>query len=428
MSVYHAVPTTTDRYNNNVIHESMQVTKKPARSRPMLAGIMLAICIIAFVIQTELAQYVQRSTNYAKPYFILYISHSCYIFMLPLQFFAEYFSSCHHSNKEEDGNEQESRRYLSIHERLHDVIQEIVSCVTVSLDALQYRHEGNSGNPSDDSSSNKKRILLLLKLCLILAVLLTLPSYIWYVSVNLTSMSNLTAIYNTGCFFAYLFNILMLHDRLVLSKGFAVILSMLGVLTMAIWADSSSDEGDSSSLLNGNSSGGENTNSWLGIAVATSGAAFYGFYEVYYKKYASPAQPTILFANIMTGIIGIATFIFLWLPLPLLHWSGVEPFELPEWTTFKYILLVASMSVIYNATFMAVIALVNPVYAAVGVMLTVPAVAVTDVLLTGVMVPTSTVIGSILILVSFFVLNKQVLNEEKETAMIDHLEEGDERE
>ncbi|KAG1225955.1 hypothetical protein G6F68_019827 [Rhizopus microsporus] len=65
------------------------------------------------------------------------------------------------------------------------------------------------------------------------------------------------------------------------------------------------------------------------------------------------------------------------------------------------------MSVIYNATFMVIIALVNPVFAAVGVMLTVPAVAITDVLVTGVMVSSSTIVGSLLILVGFYILNRQ---------------------
>lgn len=62
---------------------------------------------------------------------------------------------------------------------------------------------------------------------------------------------------------------------------------------------------------------------------------------------------------------------------------------------------------------MAVIALVNPVFAAVGVMLTVPAVAITDVLVTGVMVPSSTIVGSFLILAGFIILNRHVGNEEK---------------
>lgn len=44
---------------------------QPRKSRSVLATVMLTICIITFVLQTELAQYVQKTTNYSKPYFIL---------------------------------------------------------------------------------------------------------------------------------------------------------------------------------------------------------------------------------------------------------------------------------------------------------------------------------------------------------------------
>ncbi|KAI9354177.1 hypothetical protein BD770DRAFT_367694 [Pilaira anomala] len=364
-------------------------TFQPRKSRSVLATAMLALCIITFVLQTELAQYVQKTTSYSKPYFILYISHSCYVFMLPLQLIAEYIQLHHFNSK--------SKKNRTIFQNMIETVNNCKSSVNNSIVELQYRVQGNCVFP----------LGFILRTGLILSVLLTLPAYIWYLSVNLTTMSNLTAIYNTGCFFAYLFSIIMLHDRIVVAKVGAVFLCMLGVLAMACWPVSSGDSEDGDNINQGVA------REWIGILVASFGAAAYGFYEVYYKKYASPSHPTILFANTVTGAIGIVTFLVFWIPFPILHFTGVETFELPDVTTFKYILAIASMSVIYNATFMAVIALVNPVFAAVGVMLTVPAVAITDVLVTGVMVPTSTIIGSILILVGFVILNRQVGKEEK---------------
>ncbi|GAA5809900.1 hypothetical protein MFLAVUS_003315 [Mucor flavus] len=365
-------------------------TFKPRKSKSVLATVMLAICIISFVLQTELAQYVQKTTSYSKPYFILYVSHSCYAFMLPLQLIAEYIQ-LHYFNAK-------SKKGRTISQNIVETINNSKSSINNSIVELQYRVQGNHVFP----------LGFIVRTCLSLSVLLTLPAYIWYLSVNLTSMSNLTAIYNTGCFFAYLFSILMLHDRIVAAKVGAVLLCMVGVLAMACWplpGDTDGGNGDDTNQSIGKE--------WIGIAVASFGAATYGFYEVYYKKFAAPSQPTILFANAVTGTIGIVTFLVFWIPFPILHFTGIEIFELPDLTTFKYILGIASMSVIYNATFMAVIALVNPVFAAVGVMLTVPAVAITDVLVTGVMVPTSTIIGSIFILTGFVILNKQVGKEEK---------------
>jgi drug/metabolite transporter (DMT)-like permease len=305
--------------------------------------------------------------------------------MIPLQLIAEYIQLRKHNK--------------SMYQNLIETINKSKQSVTNSMIELQYRVQGNHVFPAR----------FIIKTSLWLSILLTLPAYIWYLSVNLTSMSNLTAIYNTGCFFAYLFSIFMLHDRLVAAKVGAVMLCMFGVLAMACWPAQNGQPGNDLQDQAIGSGGRE----WIGIAVSSIGAALYGFYEVYYKKYASPTQPTILFANTVTGIIGIVTFLVLWIPFPILHYTGIETFELPDSTTFGYILGIASMSVVYNATFMAVIALVNPVFAAVGVMLTVPAVAITDILVTGVMVPTSTIVGSFLILIGFIILNRQVGNEEK---------------
>ncbi|ORY94111.1 hypothetical protein BCR43DRAFT_495881 [Syncephalastrum racemosum] len=361
---YHAVPV-NDR--GTLTERQEQQRQSPRRRRSFLAAAMLGVCIVSFVLQTELAQYVQRTTNYSKPYFILYIGHCCYLFMIPIQFVAELMAR------------PSDKAWWS---RCADTFKQCKQELDASLLAL--------------CQTSPLSPLTMLILC---SVLLTVPAYLWYLSVNLTSMANLTAIYNTGCFFAYLFSILMLHDRIVAAKVAAVGLCILGVCVMAF-----TDTQDNTSS--------DSPDGPLGILVAMIGAAAYGFYEVFYKKYAAPPKPTILFANAVTGGIGFVTLIFLWVPIPLLHWSGFETFEWPDLRTLAYILAIASMSVVYNATFMCVVALVNPVFAAVGVMLTIPAVAVTDMLVTGDLVSLSTVLGSVLILIGFFVLNRQISRDE----------------
>ncbi|KAI9280427.1 hypothetical protein BY458DRAFT_500660 [Sporodiniella umbellata] len=343
-------------------------TKKNTRHN-IMAFLMLAICIITFVIQTELAQYIQKTTNFSKPYFILYISHSCYIFMIPLQLLIEYTQLENKNN--------------------------IVNDIQLVLRSSQKKIEDSTNELKQQIQKGDERpVTFIVKTSLLLSVLLTLPAYIWYLSVNLISMTNLTAIYNTGCFFAYFFSVIMLHDRIIGKKVAAVVFCMFGVFFMAYWP------GEDQTLQSE-----KGASSWIGVFVSCTGAALYGFYEVYYKKYATPSKPTIFFANMITSTIGIVTFFILWIPIPILHWSGIETFVWPDSTTFFYILATAMMSVIYNATFMAVIALVHPVFAAVGVMLTVPVVAVADVLIADVTLPVSTVVGSVFILVGFGILN-----------------------
>jgi hypothetical protein len=43
----------------------------------------------------------------------------------------------------------------------------------------------------------------------------------------------------------------------------------------------------------------------------------------------SSSLPLALHANYLTSLIGAATLLLFWIPIPLLHWTGLEEFELP---------------------------------------------------------------------------------------------------
>lgn len=66
---YHAIAADDEQ-------QTVPARTRSGKSRSLMAALMLTICIASFVLQTELAQYVQRTTNYQKPYFILYVSYS----------------------------------------------------------------------------------------------------------------------------------------------------------------------------------------------------------------------------------------------------------------------------------------------------------------------------------------------------------------
>jgi drug/metabolite transporter (DMT)-like permease len=114
----------------------------------------------------------------------------------------------------------------------------------------------------------------------------------------------------------------------------------------------------------------------IGNLLALIGSLAYGSYQVLYKLYAAlPSDPEVaaermyeeipgdeveaaveivdktdavcpppfgLHPNFITSVLGLFTFIILWIPLPVLHWSGAEPFRLPpnKWTA----LIIASIA------------------------------------------------------------------------------------
>lgn len=164
---------------------------------------------------------------------------------------------------------------------------------------------------------------------------LTIAGGSWYVAVDLTTASDLTAIYNCSAFFAYAFSIPLLHERIRVTKLVAVGIAIAGVLVVAYGGKDSAKHGGKS----GGGAGGpdhkpEANYRSLGNIIIGIGSVLYGFYEVLYKKVACPPEDTspgrgMIFANAFGSMIGIFTLTILWVPLPILHWLGWETFALP---------------------------------------------------------------------------------------------------
>lgn len=165
----------------------------------------------------------------------------------------------------------------------------------------------------------------MLKTIAFITTALTIAGGSWYVAVNLTTASDLTAIYNCSAFFAYAFSVPLLKDKLRFDKIFSVVVAIVGVLVVA-YGDSGPQDGEGK---------GSADNRMLGNIVIGFGSVLYGLYEVLYKKLACPPEGTspgrsMIFANLVGSLIGCFTLFVLWIPLPILHWTGLETFAWPR--------------------------------------------------------------------------------------------------
>src|SRR5579871_5115677 len=77
---------------------------------------------------------------------------------------------------------------------------------------------------------------------------LTVAGISWYIAVNLTTASDLSAIYNCSAFFAYAFSICLLREKIRTSKVLAVAIAIVGVLIVSY--------GDEVTAKHGTKSGG----------------------------------------------------------------------------------------------------------------------------------------------------------------------------
>ena len=190
------------------------------------------------------------------------------------------------------------------------------------------------------ASSNRSPWPYIAKTVAFVTCALTVAGGSWYVAVDWTTASDLTAIYNCSAFFAYVFSVPLLHERVRLNKVLAVLVAVAGVLVVAY--------GDATPAKHGSKSGGgaggpdsvpdddddAPVSRVFGNIVIGIGSVLYGLYEVLYKKLACPPDGTspgrgMIFANFFGTLIGCFTLFVLWIPLPILHFTGVETFQWP---------------------------------------------------------------------------------------------------
>ena len=192
--------------------------------------------------------------------------------------------------------------------------------------------------------AHKSPIPYMLKTTAFVTTALTIAGGSWYVAVDLTTASDLTAIYNCSAFFAYAFSIPLLRDKIRIDKVLSVTVAIAGVLIIAYGDTKKKGEEGSDQYEDAKDRA-------LGNVVIGIGSVLYGLYEVLYKKLACPPEGTspgrgMTFAMTFGSLIGCFTLFILWIPLPILHYTGLEPFAMPHGKA-AWVLLI---SVLANAS------------------------------------------------------------------------------
>lgn len=86
----------------------------------------------------------------------------------------------------------------------------------------------------------------------------------------------------------------------------------------------------------------------------------------------------------------------------MLHFTGYEIFQLPNRVEFIYIILNGILGLMFNGTFMLVIAFLGPVPAAIGILLTIPITTILDSFLTNIGI--NSIVGCCLICLGYSLL------------------------
>ncbi|KAK4234496.1 thiamine-repressible mitochondrial transport protein THI74 [Achaetomium macrosporum] len=379
-----------------------------ARKRYTYASVFLVVSLVSFTVQTELASYIQHDLGWDKAYCMLYVTHSSWILLWPLQL----------AVLRAMRPEQEWTRFWEGHVRSLRAIALMVETRDVKV-AGRGAYSGVGGLLEYPHSPWP----YLIRTTTFVTTALTVAGLSWYLAVSMTTPSDLTAIYNCSAFFAYAFSVPLLKERLRMDKMAAVAVAIIGVLVVA-YGDGGYTEGVRSGGI------GESVDPaarLTGNLIIGAGSVLYGLYEVLYKRFACPPDGTdatkgVIFANAFGSLIGAFTMFVLWIPIPVLHVLGLETFEMPTGRTAWLLFISVLMNMMFSGSFLVLISLTSPVLSSVAALLTIFIVAVVDWYYTSTPLSPSTIIGGLLIIVAFSMLSWSTwreMNEEERTKQVD---------
>ncbi|KDR84970.1 hypothetical protein GALMADRAFT_233487 [Galerina marginata CBS 339.88] len=350
-----------------------------------LAVGIFVFTLLAFVTESQLTQYVQSNLGYRQPFFLFYLVHSSFAIIFPLHLL--YILG--------------TTNYTTV-----SLLRGLSFAITNHL---------SPGQKSAGFQFPRAKFIWLVLGC---TLGITCPALLWFLAVSLASVSDVTAIWNTNAFFAYLISVKLFKLKWESRRLLAVVLATLGTIAVVYGGTTSPTE--KKPATNGTSTTAsfsfKPSAPLLGNLLTLVASFGYGLYQVLYKIYAAlPSDPEVasdivyeqipdeddnvnlplsidpesavypppfgLHPNLLTSLLGFSTLVILWIPIPFLHWSGAEVFRLPpNFLTVMAISGIAFSGVVFNAGFMVLLGIWGPIIVSVGNLLTIVLVLISDLL------------------------------------------------
>ncbi|KAG0225104.1 hypothetical protein BGW42_004644 [Actinomortierella wolfii] len=150
----------------------------------------------------------------------------------------------------------------------------------------------------------------------------------------------------------------------------------------------------------------------FGDFLALLSAMFYGCYTVLLKMRIQ--NESRINMPLFFGFVGLFNLALLWPVFGLLHWTGIEPFELPHEPRIVWMIAVNALVGTFVSDYLWLLSMLmtSPLVVTLGLSLTIPLALLGDVVGYGRVLGTGYWIGAGLVLAGFFGVNGVALNEQ----------------
>lgn len=163
------------------------------------------------------------------------------------------------------------------------------------------------------------------------------------------------------------------------------------------------------------SHGEDGTETAFGDLLSIIGAVLYGAYIVLLKVKIGHEDAVDM--RLFFGFVGLFNILLLWPGFILLHFTGIEEFELPNATVFGLVMLNGIVgTLLADYLWMLAMFMTSPMIVTLGLSLTIPLALFVDLLLDAVDLTAVYWVGTSMVLMGFVFVNMHVAKSKTETA------------
>lgn len=353
----------------------------------------LSVVIVLWVISLFLINEIFETGIYSKPFFITYVNTSVFIFYLTPVAFKVLKLKLRNQPidiKEIINNDMKEpgRRTSSVVDLERQIeTEELISSRSSDYSTIE------AVAVSDEQLPLEQTIRLSFQFCMF-----------WYIanlatnaSLKYTSVLSQTILSLTSSFFTLFLGYLADIDTVSRLKVASLLLSLVGIIIITK-VDAASHP-KRKEFQHG-------VSMLIGNVLALLGACFYGAYTVLLKLKVK--NESRLNTKLFFGFVGIFNLILLWPTLILLHYTGIETFELPN-SSFVWNVILANCLITFISDYCwaRAVLLTSPLTVTVGLSLTIPLALIGDYVYKKVSMNAWYLVGAMIIGASFVLVNRE---------------------
>ncbi|RDL39736.1 Multidrug resistance efflux transporter EmrE [Venustampulla echinocandica] len=342
-------------------------------ARRTLGIILLLLTVFLWTASNFLASYIFADNTYSKPYFVTYINTSFFaISLLPvfLRIVHQHgiahvrTSAVEYWQGKMDGYRGVSSKSRTGEEDAEDPMSASETRLLVDDDEDQPALSmSGEPQPPEGQLSVPETVKLSLEFCMLWFG----ANYLVAACLEYTSVASSTILTSTSSIWTLLFGALVRVEQFSYKKLVGVLASLAGIILIST-VDLSGKNNDEH---RGNFPHKSQSEIAIGDAMAFGSAIMYGIYAIVMKKRIGNEDRVNM--PLFFGLVGLFNVIFLWPAFFLLHYTGIETFELPPtgkiWTI---VLLNSASSFLSDYSWAYAMLLTTPLVVTVGLSMTIP--------------------------------------------------------